>query len=114
MATASAPEGRLPDWTYDELVLAVELYVRRGVPGKADPEIVELPELLQRLPIHMPPSSNPKLRNAAGVYRKLNDIHTSSPEYSGIPTRGNKLDRVVLAHGEEEGARCCVRERSGL
>jgi 5-methylcytosine-specific restriction protein A len=91
-------ESRLPDWAYDELVLAVELYLRRGVPGKTDPEIAELSVLLRRLPIHVPRPSNPKFRDPAGVYRKLNDIRTSEPDYPGVQTRGNKLDNVVLEH----------------
>jgi 5-methylcytosine-specific restriction enzyme A len=98
-------------------VLAVELHLRRGVPGKTDPEIAELPELLRRLPTHVPPPSNPKFRNAAGVYPKLNDIHTSSPDYPGIPTRGNKLDRVVLEHfrvdpDRYDGTAAAIRARA--
>lgn len=113
----STPEGRLPDWTNDELVLAVDLYLRRGVPGKSDPEIAELSQLLRRLPIHVPPPSNPRFRNAAGVYRKLNDIRTSEPDYPGIPTRGNKLDNVVLEHFRAEpdrynGIAAAIRARA--
>ena len=43
---------RNPPWEYDELILALDLYLRRGQPSVADPEVIALSQLLNRLPIH--------------------------------------------------------------
>ena len=40
--------ARNPDWAEDELVLALDLYFRRGLPGPTDVEVIDLSELLQR------------------------------------------------------------------
>jgi 5-methylcytosine-specific restriction protein A len=89
----------LPDWTRDELILAVDLYLRHGeqVPPKGHRDIVELSKLLRSLPIHDPMPSDPRFRGPGSVYRKLNNIHTSSPDYPGARTKGNRLDGKVLA-----------------
>ena len=89
----------LPNWTRDEIILAVDLYLRHGerVPPKRHPDILELSALLRRLPIHDPMPSDPRFRSPDSVYRKLTDIHTSSPDYRGVRTKGNRLDGEMLA-----------------
>lgn len=94
-----APAHGNPDWTYDEIILACDLVwsnngreLRTG-----DPRVTELSELLQSYWAVISKEKHlPTLRNPNGVSRKTSDIMTAHPEYKGKPTRGNKLDRVVL------------------
>jgi 5-methylcytosine-specific restriction enzyme A len=90
-----------PDWTVDELVLALEVYFRLGVghstPRKSDPEIVQLSALLNRLPLHEGRSA--KFRNPNSVYMKLMNFRRWDPTYTASGKKGldagNKLDKVV-------------------
>ena len=95
----------LPDWTRDELILAVDYYISIGEvrPLRSDPALQALSELLRDLPIHRPKPTDHRFRNLNGVYRKLCDIDSSRPDYvlrsgqRGKKTRGNKLDLEVLS-----------------
>ena len=84
-----------PDWTEDELILALDLYLRRGLIGTNDPEIVELSELLRSLPIHPNEGRTESFRNTNGVTRKLSNLANFDPTYTGKPTHGNRLDGEV-------------------
>ena len=90
---------RNPSWSRDELILALELYLRfnGNPPGKATPEIVELSALLNR--IAGGGSKANDYRNPNGVYMKLMNFRRFDPIYqaqgkTGL-TRGNKLEEVV-------------------
>jgi len=61
------------------------------------PEVVELSQLLNRAPLHPAAVRDEKFRNPNGVGRKTADIATQHPDYTGRPTRGNRLDSEVLA-----------------
>jgi 5-methylcytosine-specific restriction protein A len=86
---------RNPDWSWDEQILAFDLYLRRGLVGRSDPEVVQLSGFLQSLSIHQEGQRTPTFRNANGVARKLSDIHTHRPGYGGKKTSGSELDRQV-------------------
>lgn len=43
---------RNPTWTTDELILALDLYLRAGLLDDSDPQVVELSRVLNGLPIH--------------------------------------------------------------
>lgn len=66
-----------PDWARDEIVLALDLFVRAGslggnpLLGKTDPEVIALSERMARLPIHPPRLRGPDFRNPTGVALKL-------------------------------------------
>ena len=64
------------DWTRDETILALELYLARGesVPGKGDPRVVALSALLRALPIHRAESRVGSFRNPEGVAFKLQNL----------------------------------------
>ncbi|GAB2448054.1 HNH endonuclease [Nocardia tengchongensis] len=87
-----------PAWTRDELILACDLVVqndwRELRPG--DRRVVELSDLLRSLPIHPPVTRPDSFRTANSVSRKTTDIATGRPGYVGKPTRGGKLDKIVL------------------
>jgi 5-methylcytosine-specific restriction protein A len=83
----------------DEIILACELVRQndwRALDGH-DPRVIDLSELLNRNPLHPLDQRDAKFRNPNGVGRKTADIATRHPDYQGRPTKGNRLDRVVLA-----------------
>jgi 5-methylcytosine-specific restriction protein A len=94
------PDGRRrnPDWEWDEIVLACDLVMLNDWQqiGAEDPRVVELSNLLQRMPLHPQEDRQRNFRNANGVARKTTDIATSAPDYQGGRTHGNALDRKVL------------------
>jgi len=92
--------GRNAAWTRDELILALDLYVRfkGNPPGKGSPEIIALSRLLNQLTVTIGFGS-PDFRNPNGVYMKLMNFRRFDPVYqaqgkSGL-TRGNKLEEAV-------------------
>ena len=89
---------RNPHWEWDEIVLACDLVMLNSWQqiGAEDPRVVELSDLLQRMPLHRPELRQLNFRNANGVARKTADIATSHPDYRGRRTNGNALDRTVL------------------
>jgi 5-methylcytosine-specific restriction protein A len=96
----SERKERNPSWTRDELILALDLYVRfkGSPPGKGSAEIIELSAILDQL-------SGSKwhgradFRNPNGVYMKLMNFRRFDPLFqaqgkSGL-VRGNKLEEIV-------------------
>jgi 5-methylcytosine-specific restriction enzyme A len=100
-----------PDWTRDELILALDLYLknRPNPPGKDSPEIHELSKLLNRLGQRLFTQGQraDTFRNENGVYMKLMNFRHLDPQYTskgktGL-TRGAKTDQEVwteFAHDE--------------
>lgn len=93
--TADSSRQSNPDWTWDEQILAFDLYIREGPLRRTHPEVIALSEFLQKLSVYPPESRGPTFRNPNGVQRKLGDIHSHAPDYRGQPTRGSKLDTEV-------------------
>jgi 5-methylcytosine-specific restriction enzyme A len=94
------PGERNPSWMRDELILALDLYVRSkgNPPGKSSAEIKELSAVLNQLTGAVS-KTRPKYRNANGVYMKLMNFRRFDPMFlaqgkSGL-TRGNKLEESV-------------------
>jgi 5-methylcytosine-specific restriction protein A len=91
---------RNPTWTRDELILALDLYVRfkENPPGKGSAEIKDLSAFLSKM-WGSPSQGRPDLRNPNGVYMKLMNFRRFDPVYqsqgkSGL-VRGNKLEEAV-------------------
>jgi 5-methylcytosine-specific restriction protein A len=93
-SNAAAQQGN-PDWTWDEQILAFDLYLRKGALGRTDPLVVELSELLRSLDIHPQSQRAASFRNANSVARKLVDIRTHHPGYEGKKTSGSRIDREI-------------------
>lgn len=76
---------RNPDWTRDELILALDLYFRADprTTNKGDARIAELSSLLNLLPVHRATSRNADFRNPNGVYMKLCNFLRLDPSYTG-------------------------------
>ena len=77
-------QKRNPPWTRDELILALDLYLRnrRSPPGKNSPEVNELSELLNKMGQALGLSEMEKFRNPNGVYMKLMNFRSYDPEYT--------------------------------
>ena len=90
--------SRNPKWTRDELILALDLYfqVSPSNTSQSNPQIVELSDLLNRLPIHARQDADEKFRNPNGVYMKMCNFLRLDSSYSGTGLgSGAKLDEVV-------------------
>ncbi|PAP74170.1 HNH endonuclease [Rubrivirga marina] len=89
---------RNPNWSRDEVILALDLYFaagRRQLPA-TDPEVVALSDLLGRLPLHAPSDRLATFRNPTSVSMKLGNLLAVDPEHvgSGLP-RGGRVEREV-------------------
>ena len=82
-----------PNWTRDELILALDFYQQHGPLSKLrkdDPALIELSELLNSM--GGTNRSTDTYRNPNGVYMKLGNLARFDPEYQGAGlSRGNKL-----------------------
>lgn len=104
-----AKAGQNPDWVYEELLLALDLYLRGTKLSKTHPEVVELSALLQSLPIHPIASRTSAFRNPEGVNLKLANIASIDPNHPGKGmSRGGAGDREIwrrFANDRQELAR---------
>ena len=86
-----------PAWTWDEQLLAFDLYLKAGYQDASDDDVQALSSLLRSASIHPGHSRNPSFRSPSSVARKLSDIQTHHPTYDGKRTSGSKLDKRVWA-----------------
>lgn len=89
---------RNPNWTKDELILALELYFRdeTAIGNKSHPEVIRLSQILNSLPIHSDGVQEANFRNPTGVAMKLSNYLRFDPSYKGKGLdRGNKMEEVV-------------------
>lgn len=93
--------GRNPPWNRDELILAVDFYLRwkGNPPPKTSTEIVELSRTVREVQSALGTQGEETLRNVNGVYMKLMNFRRFDPAYrargrSGL-SRGNRLEEVV-------------------
>jgi len=65
-----------PDWSRDEVILALDLYLACGgiVPGGSDSRVIALSETLRGLALHPPESRVGSFRNPDGVSFKLQNL----------------------------------------
>jgi 5-methylcytosine-specific restriction protein A len=97
---AKAHQAANPPWSRDELILALDLYLRFGgnPPGKTANEIVELSNILNQIGREMT-NRTAKFRNANGVYMKIMNFRRFDPRYlaqgkTGLQ-RGGKLEGEI-------------------
>ncbi len=101
LAEAAAPAApvaarRNPNWAADELILAMDLYVRSGLLDDTHPELVELSRVLNALPIHPDRPDAGRFRNANGVALKLANFAALDPDYPGVGiARGGRRDAEI-------------------
>ncbi|MCM2308477.1 MAG: HNH endonuclease [Sulfuritalea sp.] len=94
---------RNPPWSRDELILALDLYLRHreSPPGKDSKEVTELSNFLNHMGEVLGLGEADSYRNTNGVYMKMMNFRHHDPEYVkdgrvGL-ARGNK-DEVVVWH----------------
>ena len=111
---ARGPRSRSPAWHRDEIILALDLFLRAGclgggsLPLKTDPEVVELSARINALPIWREADRAATFRNPAGVALKLGNLRAVERDVAlqrGVPgaqalPKGmgsySALDRVVF------------------
>src|SRR5690606_30181092 len=90
---------RNPKWQRDELILALDLYFQLE-PGQIhakNPHIVELSNILNKLPIHSDREQFERFRNPNGVGLKLSNFLALDDSYAGKGmTSTSKLDKEVF------------------
>src|SRR5438105_2747495 len=80
--------ARNPPWAEDELILAMDVYVRDGMLDDSDPRVIELSDVLDRLPIHTERPAEEKFRNPDGsVGEGFIECHHTRPLSDSGPTR---------------------------
>lgn len=90
----SPSRQRNPPWRYEELVLAMDLYVRRGIVAKADTEVIELSRSLTTLSSARQKKGSGPYRNANAVHMKLSNFRARDQKGRGLQ-HGNRLEQVV-------------------
>lgn len=78
---------RNPTWAEEELVLALDLYLRFGVMGPADLEVIEVSRLLNGLTIHPDRPDLADFRNPNGVAKKTANFRAIDPNHPGLGMR---------------------------
>lgn len=89
---------RNPDWVRDEVILAMDLYIRAGrrqLPV-THPDVIGLSDILNRLPIHVPDSRAATFRNPNGISMILGNFLGIDPGHAtpGL-RRNNRLQEEV-------------------
>jgi 5-methylcytosine-specific restriction protein A len=101
-------KARNPDWTRDEIMLALEFYLdhRNKIPGKESAEIATLSEEIKRVASALGLSGDEKFRNANGVYMKIMNIRSHDPAYTsqgkvGLASASKLEEEVWSRFGED-------------
>jgi predicted HNH restriction endonuclease len=81
---------RNPTWVRDELILALDMYLRYGgnPPQKGSAEIEELSQTLNRLGRYLGIATEDRFRNVNGVYMKLMNFRRFDPVFTHAGKRG--------------------------
>ncbi len=95
------PAQSNPAWSRDELILALDLYLRHrdALPGKNSFQVQGLSAFLGRMGKRLADGEAPTFRNPNGVYMKLGNFRRWDPEYTqsgktGL-AKGNKDEGAV-------------------
>lgn len=103
---------RNPDWVRDELIIALDVYVRHAgnPPGKGSAEIAELSDALNRLAQFLGLTRGERFRNINGVYMKLMNFRRLDPAFTATGrvglSRGGRLEEEVWSEFAHDPARC--------
>lgn len=89
---------RNPPWSRDELIVALEFYLRHApsIPDQGSIEVSSLSAFLNRLGQKLGGDTSPTYRNPNGVYLKMMNLRRFDPDYQGRGMqRGNKDEEAV-------------------
>lgn len=115
---------RNPDWVRDEIILAMDLYVRAGreqlPPGHE--EVVRLSQLLNRLPIHPASLRDVNFRNPNGISMILGNFLGIDPLHDHFGLSNNNqmqtavwnesIENLSLLHRTAEAIRAAISVES--
>lgn len=90
---------RNPKWHRDEIILALDLYhnIEPKEMTHQNPKVIELSEMLNKLPIYDDRKGDKKFRNPNGVALKLGNFKAIDPNFEGKGMdRFSKLDKEVF------------------
>ena len=108
MTTTGNGLTRNKAWNRDELILALDLYMKtrpRNL-SKDDPLVLALSRVLNGLPMAQDAKDPTTFRNPNGVSMKIYNFKRFDPEYKGAGlSRGNKLEEVVWDEFASDPAR---------
>jgi predicted HNH restriction endonuclease len=80
---------RNPTWVRDELILALDLYLRLGGnPRRSSADIEDLSQSLNRLGRYLGMATENRFRNVAGVYMKIMNFRRFDPVFTEAGKRG--------------------------
>ena len=100
---------RNPTWSREELILALDLYLRGGFLDDRHPDVVELSELLNRIAASTP---TPTFRNPNGVSMKLGNFRSLDPSRTGVGLpRIGRGDAAVWAEFANDRPRLAAEAR---
>ena len=93
------PAGAHPNWTRDELILALDFYLQRGAPTSAeDPGVVELSEILRQLNEMLGRTGETGFRSPSAVYRTIDAfIYLDPTKARSGSAREGEMQRTVWA-----------------
>ena len=85
------------DWQPDELILALDLYLRwrPSQPPTGHADLQELSDLLQRLPLYPVATRPDNFRSPGSVRFKLGNFKNVDPTYEGASTHGSTGEQDV-------------------
>lgn len=88
--------SRNPPWAEQELILALDLYLRAGLVGDSNPGVTDLSHVLNNLTVHSERPDAERFRSPNAVALKLANFAALDPNYGGRGmTRGSKRDAKV-------------------
>jgi 5-methylcytosine-specific restriction protein A len=104
-----------PKWHRDEIILALDLYFdpNRGPIDAKNPQVIQLSELLNKLPLFPDRPDEKKFRNPNGVGLKLSNFLAIDPAYGGKGMASySKLDKAVFDefNGDRERLRAITQQ----
>lgn len=87
---------RNPNWTEDELLLVINLYFENSRLDKTNPKVIEMSQILNRLPVHSKENRQKNFRNPNGVEMKLANLRRLDPDYEeeGLKS-GGRLEEYL-------------------
>jgi len=103
---------RNPDWVRDELILALDLYLRYGgnPPPKGSSEIEDLSKTLNRLGRYLGIVTEDRFRNVNGVSMKLMNFRRFDPVFTQVGkcglSRGGQAEEAVWNEFAADPERC--------
>lgn len=89
---------RNPPWAEEELILALDLYLREGILDDKHSDVEALSRALNALDLHAERPDADRFRNPNGVALKLANFAALDPYYPGTGmSRGGRRDAEVWA-----------------